>query len=542
MAVEKETPYLAVVLKSIPRLLSLQDRRLLSPSYGCFDKNFWHFKTSDFANAAAQMGSEALARLWAWPAQGNPYFANPRLRDWAKQGLLYLTTLQKRDGSFDEWYPNERGWAGPTGYVLHSLVSGYQILSEEWEELERERILTAIRQAAEHLKRRDEGHVLANHFAVTLMALYDAWEVLGEDWIWQAYHYWWSQFENHVCSEGWSLEYDGVDLGYNLATLGFLGRIHARHQFTEIENYCQKSFQFLSYFCWPDKNFGGRIGVRGTSHIYPFALNYWANFFPEARSMANWLLSSSEDLPLGPEIQDDRYLVYRLSDYIEAGQIEKNWEEVGPLPFARQGCWTHHFSEAGLYIRKSPKYYFVSNLRRGGAFLLYHLGKSELVLADAGVVGRVDSKSLKVLSSQTSNVKWKIEIEEKSCSTEGPLVKVRSQCFNPFSFLLFRSFILFFGSFGFLSYWAKILIRKLLIVGERAMRKTHFKRQFSFEENRVYVEDKVMAPKGNFYTGFDFSVRYVPQSQYFQEHELFIEPKCLKEMPEGYQLKREWDF
>ena len=258
---ENTSPYLTIVLNSLPRLLALQNRCPVDTHYGCFDKNFWHFKVSDFPNAAAQMGSEVLARLWEWPIEGNPYYRNAHIGQWAKHGLLYLVQIQKKGGAFDEWYPNERGWAGPTGYVLHSLVSGYKILSKQnqWSKEEELRIKKAICKAAKHLGRRDEGHILSNHFAVTMMALYDAWEIIQEDWILDAYTLVWKQLKKYLCyKEGWGLEYDGVDLGYNLAILSFLGRIHARNGDKDIETYCHESCKFLSYFCYPDRKFWGK--------------------------------------------------------------------------------------------------------------------------------------------------------------------------------------------------------------------------------------------------------------------------------------------
>ena len=35
-------------LKQIPKLLTLLDRNPHSPTYGCFDRNFWHYKIIDF--------------------------------------------------------------------------------------------------------------------------------------------------------------------------------------------------------------------------------------------------------------------------------------------------------------------------------------------------------------------------------------------------------------------------------------------------------------------------------------------------------------
>ena len=527
--------YLSIVLKSIPRLLSLQNRCVSETNYGCFDKNYWHFKLKDFPNAAAQMGSEVLARLWNWQTKGNPYYKNDMICQWAKHGFLYLVKIQKKDGSFDEWYPNERGWAGPTGYVLHSLISGYTILERQWNKNERNKIIESIHKGASHLSKRAEGYILSNHYAMALMALYDSWEIIKKDWILKVYKKFWSEFKEYICDEGWTLEYDGVDLGYNMATLGFLGRIHARNKDKDIENYCTQSINFLSHFLYPDGSFGGRIGSRGTSHIYPFALEYWANICPVASSMVRF----SNFSLLSPDIQDDHYLSYRLCDYIEAAQIRQNHTNHPSLPFLQTGNKTYHFPLAGMYIKKTPRYYFVCNLKRGGSFVLYRLSDKKLIMADSGVIGNRHSQTL---SSQSCHSKWNTSIDKNTCQVKGPLVKVRNQSFTPFSFLLFRIATLLLGNSNFLSYWMKITIRYLLIVKDRTVEKTTFIRKFSFSEEKVHVKDFLTGIKGDFYTRFDFSARYVPQSRYFQKHEIYLKFKKMKKIDSRYELESEWSL
>ena len=38
----------------IPKILTLLDRNPHSPTYGCFDRNFWHYKIIDFPSGMAQ--------------------------------------------------------------------------------------------------------------------------------------------------------------------------------------------------------------------------------------------------------------------------------------------------------------------------------------------------------------------------------------------------------------------------------------------------------------------------------------------------------
>ena len=41
-------------IAQIPKILTLLDRNPHSPTYGCFDRNFWQYKIIDFPSGMAQ--------------------------------------------------------------------------------------------------------------------------------------------------------------------------------------------------------------------------------------------------------------------------------------------------------------------------------------------------------------------------------------------------------------------------------------------------------------------------------------------------------
>ena len=116
------------------------DRSPFSLTYGCFDKNYWHFKTKDYPAGTFQLGAEFLARLWATNDRQNPYYQNEEIKNWAIAAFEFTLSIQHKDGSFDEWYPNERGWAGPTSYIIHSLFECYKILENEFSQSAKEKL------------------------------------------------------------------------------------------------------------------------------------------------------------------------------------------------------------------------------------------------------------------------------------------------------------------------------------------------------------------------------------------------------------------
>ena len=67
------SPYHPVVLNSIPRLLTNLDRDPDSSNYGCFDRNYWHYKVQDYSSALLQQSALTLALVYSHKFEGNIY-------------------------------------------------------------------------------------------------------------------------------------------------------------------------------------------------------------------------------------------------------------------------------------------------------------------------------------------------------------------------------------------------------------------------------------------------------------------------------------
>jgi len=64
-------------LAHVPHVLTLLDRNRHSPTYGCFDRGFWHYRIVDFPSGMAQNSSS----LWPSPGDGSrrqPLVPSPR--------------------------------------------------------------------------------------------------------------------------------------------------------------------------------------------------------------------------------------------------------------------------------------------------------------------------------------------------------------------------------------------------------------------------------------------------------------------------------
>ena len=96
--------------------------------------------------------------------------------------MTYWMKSKKGDGSFDEFYPNERGWAGPTGFLLYAMI---RLLPVCWarafpEQLQGIYFYCLLREGgADLLARWDEPGVLANHHAMAVLPVFEAARLLG---------------------------------------------------------------------------------------------------------------------------------------------------------------------------------------------------------------------------------------------------------------------------------------------------------------------------------------------------------------------------
>ena len=541
-----------IALQSTSRVLNLLDRNPFSESFGCFDKYYWHFKTKDFPAASFQMGVEFLARLWSFPQ--SPWFRNPKLLQWIKGSLNYTTKIQHKDGSFDEWYPNERGWAGPTSYIVNALTETYTIVEEFIEENLKRSLQNCFSKAAGFLLTRDEGDILANHFALFLLSLHRVYRITENQKLKVQFESHLKRFFSHTSKEGWSLEYNGADFGYGLGTLGFLARIHKDCPHPLLKNHAKESFQFLSCFFYPDGSFGGGIGSRETVHLYPYAVKYWSQTIPTARAILRHLTEKKAFQKLTPSDQDDHYLFYRLSEYLECNSIKTKEDEILEkiplLPFEREDNFQHYFPESGLFIKKTNTFYFVANLKKGGCFQMYSLsGKS--LLKNYGWVTKF--KNRKMATAFWIRENNQIHIKQNEISILGKMSFFHQRYFTPLKLILFRLITISLGWHAKGAFYLKRIIRKSLITSpvffsrswkdslwsffrrskankkEIRLKPNHYKRCIFFNSNNIEIIDSIFSEKvEKIFHGGNFTLRYVPQSNYFQDCDFMLEQTVFK--------------
>jgi hypothetical protein len=521
--------YAVKAVSQIPRLLGNMDRNPFSPTYGCCHRDYWLDKTSDFPDAVRQFAVQALALVYRHGFPGSIYQGRPKIRDWAIAGLDFWARIQHQDGSFDEFYPYERGWVGPTAFTTFTSIEAYNLLGDEMPADVSERVCQAIRRAAYFIAagESEEDH-LANHHAMACLAVWKAYQLLGESGLEEGYQRLWQGFLGyHNPEEGWSREYDGVDPGYLSATVSFLAKIYQTSPDPDIFEVLRQSVEFCSYFVYPNGFYAGSVGSRNTLHFYPHGFEILAEKIPLAGAVAErMLVSLGEDKLVPPEIISDRYVVYRVPEFLHA-YLDHNSRPASlpPLPYEREP-FRRYFPRARIFAASTPNHYLIANLAKGGVVKVFDRERGQLVLNDCGIIGRL--RDGRVVTSQWIDPEYECTSDERGWRVSGHLHVVPSnKLFTPLKSILFRIALVALGWNSRFSHFLKGSIRKTLILGQRSV-PVRFKRLLQIEGERITLTDELQLD-GNIRldalsVGDEFFVRYVPQSRYFQSQELEVSP------------------
>ncbi len=516
--------YSESALRSLPRLLSLLDRNPLSPTYGCFHRDYWLYKTSDFPDAVRQFGVHALALVYAHDFPKNIYRANENIRNWAIAGVQFWAGIQHADGSFDEFYPYERGWVGPTAFTTYTSAESLRILCGEMRPEQIQRVEKALRRAANFIAHGEaEKDHLANHHAMAFLAVSTVADILADENLRTAATKLWNRFLAYQNSEGWCLEYDGADPGYLSATVSFLAKVYQVQPTPELRKVLADAVEFCSYFVYPDGSYAGVLGSRNTLHFYPHGFEILSAELPMAASVADRMARGLADGQLvPPHSMSDRYVHYRVPEFLLAARDARPRPSPLPLlPYQRTDQRTY-FPRAGIAVARHGTAYTVANLAKGGVLASFNTTTGTRLRTDTGWLGELANGQL--VTSQWVSTENVQRVEGTTWSVRGNLRAVPStKLLTLEKNILFRLALAVLGRFPPAAHWLKGNIRRTLILRSRPIACT-YERRIACMEHALEITDE-LTPTGpltfrRLLLGGDMAIRYVPQSRFFQQYEL----------------------
>jgi hypothetical protein len=495
-------------LAQIPKILTLLDRNPHSPTYGCFDRNHWHYKIIDFPSGMAQEFVLPLALAYTCDAPDNPYRGEESLRQWTAAGLRFAARSAHPDGSCDDYYPFERA----VGAAAFSLVAGAAACSEL--SLEDGGILGFLEKRADWLANREESGRLSNHHALIVLALEllsarldtRKWEAEKEKRLlkilsWQS-------------SEGWFPEYEGCDPGYHTLTVSALAWYQNLTGDDRLTGPLDRAVDLAAEFVHPDGSFGGEYTSRNTYNFFPHGFELIGRRNPKALQVNDLFLKGLE-CGLAPCYADDHIVGHHAWNYLLAA---RDFVTERPQPMERPEGRVH-LEEAGLLIDRRAGTELYLALNKGGVFKLFKDG--ELAASDTQFSLRV--RRGKKIRNAVGHLTGPCdrEIGEDEIAVRGRLGWAKQAQMTPLKLMILRVLMLTAGRF--FPNAVRWLLQRLLIVGSKAT-PYEFRRTLRWTGASWRAEDVLNAPSWDDVLeagiGPDQTSIYVVMSRTFQRGQM----------------------
>jgi len=302
--------YKEIALSQVPRCLGLGDRNPDSKTYGCFDRYYWHYKLIDFPNARFQEVALLLALLYKHEFPENIYFGKKKVFEWIRAAIQFWAKIQNGDGSFNEAYPFERGFCC-TAFSTYAITETLLLLDKKWE-------LGAVKKAGEWLLKNNNLEV-SNQMASAALALYNVYLLTSDEKFLKGYKEKVSLLLKNQSPDGFYLEYDGYDIGYDSITLGILSRLHKKTKDKKLLDSMRQCLKFLESKIKDNGSFDYSKTSRKTQFLYPFGFAYLKS--PILNKIEKGLIKNEI---LNPKWFDDRYVIQITTDYLETYLEMKN--------------------------------------------------------------------------------------------------------------------------------------------------------------------------------------------------------------------------
>jgi hypothetical protein len=366
------------LLATVPRLLTQLDRDPDSPTFGCFDRDYWHYKIRDFASIVLQQGVLILDTLYHSGFPGNIYHHQPILLAWIDAALHFWASEQLPSGAFNEYYPHEEGFP-PTAFSLYAVCLA---LRRRGEAAVGSPLLEAVQKSADWLMATREKES-SNQEAVALVALELAAGLPGVAVDREKLSQRLSEFFSSQSLEGWFPEYGGADTGYLSVTLDALTDYYDLTHDERAAEAADKALHYIGSLITVAGTTPVMTNSRNTDYLVPYGLIRLGAKSPLAARIVATLFTGVDKEDHFLQSTDDRYLCHYVFQSCFRG-IERLGEltpEIAGFPAETGGEF--FYAEAGIHILHRPgNSSVITAARKGG--VLYCYRPAGLAFADYG--------------------------------------------------------------------------------------------------------------------------------------------------------------
>lgn len=509
--------YLESILDNTPRLLGLLNRNISSSSYGCFDREFWHYNTSDIPCARKQEAVLTLTLLYLIKHEKNRYYQSREILEYIRAALMFWKKIQNNNGSFNEWYPNEHSFVA-TSFSTYAISESMLLLKRELPEKVYSHILGSLKKAGDWLVKRNETRVM-NQQTGAVIALYNLYLLTNDAKYLNASKEKISVLNQRQSAEGWFIEYGGPDIGYLSLAIDYLCKYYKKTNDTIVKEIVSRSLGFIKYFIQPSLVAGGEFTSRNTEYLIPHGFEVFSSNNEDALFIAAAVRKSLLKTDSFPNLFDDRYLTYVgytwLQAYMDANP-ELNGKTDVTINRYFDKSFEKFFEESGLVIINDENKHLVVNMKKGGSFRLFDK-RSRRTYSDSGIL--VESRDRWYTSGWLSTA-GQYTITDSEITVQGSMWQVPDKTLTPWSNILLRLFQMTFGRSSFISLWIKERLRDLLITKTKPSSMSYNRSMFfkRVSGELLKIRDSVRAQQSSISSFSVFSKDthiYVPSSRYY---------------------------
>jgi len=467
---------LIVARNYLPRILTQGCRDAGHPAFGCFDRNWWHYKIRDFPSIILQQAGYAVwqaseAAILDAPGHAMRELAAGSARFWNKRALCH--------GAFEEYYPWEQGYP-PLAFgtlAVAKLVAEGVVPSEDV----RSGLEIAARQLVDRFEPQAANQQVAGVAAMACLKVISP-ELISD-----------SDFESTLKrtlalqhEEGWYEEYGGPDVGYLSVTVDCLFDILDWTSDERVRQSILKSCQFIAAITAHGTLTTGLHNARNTDYLVPYGLIRAASEFSlewrEGWRTVEGLFGRASDPLHALSSTDDRYLCHYIGHSIFRAvklldQVAEIQQQVGKPLISR--CTNFPASGHVIWADQETGIQAICSTKKGGIFTLR---KGEALVSDYGwwIAGE-NSQHITHWWSDT----WQWTLSESEVMVEGVFFIHDEAESSPLKHIALRFMSLFLGR-------EIIGALKKKLIFHRAQSPYRFKRKVRFQGSAIEVEDRIV--------------------------------------------------
>jgi hypothetical protein len=394
--------------------------------------------------------------------KNNKYYRSGEILGYVIAAMKFWTKIQNKNGSFNEWYPNEHSFV-VTSFSAYAVSESLLLLKNDIPQDEYQIVLKSLKKAGDWLVRRNETRVMNQQTgaSVALLNLYlltsdTKYLVSSKEKI--------ALLSQRQSKEGWFLEYGGPDIGYLSLAIDYLSKYYLKTGDEDVLNIVALALNFIKHFIQPNLVAGGEYTSRNTEYLIPHGFEALSKMNEDALFAASAVRAKISSADSFPHILDDRYLTYNgytwLQAYLDYNPALNAPERIVEDFFSAYS--KKYFQESGLMIINDEYKHLIINLKKGGAFRLFDK-KAGSTYSDSGILVKSEDKWY------TSGwlTEGRYDISDNEVIISGNMWKVTDKTLTTLRYILFRMFQLTFGRSCTISLWIKERLRDILITRAR---------------------------------------------------------------------------